>query len=143
MLITLTSISTSISCEMYTFTGIYSISHIHRARHCVNAVSLCFFVCCVEETTTIHSFTQHYLRLCLCLSALFFFLLPPPDVWNVYSHMECVCKSHGNQISLIPGGLNKVAFVCLCVYDCVFCLCAYTITQLHYYTQRGKLCIVM
>lgn len=24
------------------------------------------------------------------------------DAWIVYSHMECVCKSHGNQISLIP-----------------------------------------
>lgn len=65
-------------------------------------------------------FYRAFLHLRLSLS---FFsscsLLLPADVWNVYSHMECVCKSHGNQISLIPGGLNKVAFVCMCVGVCV------------------------
>lgn len=59
--------------------------------------------------------------------------LPLPDVWNVYSHMECVCKSHRNQISLIPGGLNKVAFVCLCacvrVSECVVSPCVRSISR--------------
>lgn len=62
------------------------------------------------------------------LSSALFFLLSlfiSPDVWNVCSHIKCVCKSQSNQISLIPGGLSKVVFVCG-----AFCLCAYTILAL-------------
>lgn len=59
-------------------------------------------------------------------SPFLYFAPTHTDVWNVDSHAQFVCKSHGNEISLIPGGFNKVAFVCWCVCcKCILCLSAY------------------
>lgn len=75
-----------------------------------------------------HFYAASHRHFHLLSSAPFFYLLSlfiSPDVWNVCSHIKCVCKSQSNRISLIPGGLSKVVFVCG-----AFCLCAYTILVL-------------
>ncbi len=113
---------------MCTFTGKYTI--FQRARPCVCLLHVCACVCiCTASHSGVHSLypllncssKQNHKLFGLRLATLLFLPLPPADVSNVFSRMECVCKSHSNQISLIPGGLNKVAFVCcgcVCVIVC-------------------------
>lgn len=67
----------------------------------------------------------HTLPSSIFCTLLMLSLFIPPDVWNVRSHIKCVCKSQSNQISLIPGGLSKVVFVCG-----AFCLCIHNISSL-------------
>lgn len=123
---------------MYTFTGKYTISHIYRnrqrVRQCARAVYALYSTpettecvqCFSSQTADLSSITYFFVSLSLPSSSS---LRPPADVWNVYSHMECVCKSHGNQISLIPEGLNKVAFVCAYASVRVLSPCIHSVSR--------------